>query len=103
MGSKKKVSTQANSTLGIILLCLSLCMDGVCGIQQDIIVPQFKPSSLRMQQMLNVYGITVSLAASVLSKELYPGMIFLFQNKTCLLVLVVICFDVIVCDSIWNL
>lgn len=80
----KKVSTQANSNLGLILLALSLCMDGVCGMQQDVVVPRYKPSSLRLQEMLNVYGIFVSFVASLFSQELKPGVEFLLKNKVCL-------------------
>ena len=65
MSGKKKVSTASNSNLGLLLLVLSLCMDGICGMQQDIVVPRYKPSSLRLQQMLNVYGVVVSLIASL--------------------------------------
>ena len=80
----KKVSTQANSNLGLILLALSLCMGGVCGMQQDVVVPRYKPSSLRLQEMLNVYGIFVSFVASLFSQELKPGVEFLLKNKVCL-------------------
>lgn len=82
--TKKKVSTQSNSNLGLLLLVLSLCCDGICGMQQDVVVPRFKPSSLRLQQMLNVFGMLVSLFAAVFLKELKPGLLFLLQNKTCL-------------------
>lgn len=83
-GNKKKVSTESNSNLGLILLFLSLCCDGVCGMQQDVVVPRFKPSSLRLQEMLNIYGMLVSLFASVFLQELKPGFLFLLHNKTCL-------------------
>ena len=83
-GNKKKVSNESNSSLGLILLVLSLCCDGICGMQQDVVVPRFKPSSLRLQQMLNVFGMLVSLLASVFLKELKPGFTFLLNNKTCL-------------------
>lgn len=66
------------------MLILSLCCDGVCGMQQDVVVPRFKPSSLRLQQMLNIYGMLVSLFASIFLKELKPGLLFLLNNKTCL-------------------
>ena len=82
--SKKKVSGTSNSNLGLFLLILSLCMDGVCGMQQDVVVPRFKPSSLRLQQMLNVYGVVVSLITSLFLHELRPGLHFLFQNTACL-------------------
>ena len=82
--SKKKVSSTSNSNLGLFLLVLSLCMDGVCGMQQDVIVPRFKPSSLRLQQMLNVYGVAISLITSLFMQELRPGLLFLLQNKICL-------------------
>lgn len=82
--NKKKVSTESNSSLGLILLVLSLCCDGVCGMQQDVVIPRFKPSSLRLQQMLNVFGMLVSLMASVFLKELKPGFAFLLQNTACL-------------------
>ena len=84
MSGKKKVSTASNSNLGLLLLVLSLCMDGICGMQQDIVVPRYKPSSLRLQQMLNVYGIVVSLIASLFLRELQPGFTFLIQNRVCL-------------------
>ncbi|KNB44312.1 shypothetical protein [Blastocystis sp. subtype 4] len=80
----KKNSTASNSTFGLILLFLSLCMDGVCGMQQDVVVPRFKPSPLRLQQMLNVYGILVSLITSLLLKELVPGVSFFLTNRRCL-------------------
>ena len=67
-----------------MLLVLSLCMDGICGMQQDIVVPRYKPSSLRLQQMLNVYGIVVSFIASLFLRELQPGFTFLIQNRVCL-------------------
>ena len=82
--SKKKVSSTSNSNLGLFLLVLSLCMDGVCGMQQDVVVPRFKPSSLRLQQMLNVYGVAISLITSLFMQELRPGLLFLLQNKICL-------------------
>ncbi|KAK8804699.1 hypothetical protein WA171_006667 [Blastocystis sp. BT1] len=84
MSGKKKVSTASNSNLGLLLLVLSLCMDGICGMQQDIVVPRYKPSSLRLQQMLNVYGVVVSLIASLFLQELQPGFTFLIQNRVCL-------------------
>ena len=84
MSKKKKISQESNSTFGLILLFLSLCCDGVCGMQQDVVVPRFKPSSLRLQQMLNVFGMLVSLVASVFLQELKPGFAFLFQNTACL-------------------
>ena len=78
------MSTTSNSNLGLMLLVLSLCMDGICGMQQDIVVPRYKPSSLRLQQMLNVYGIVVSFIASLFLRELQPGFTFLIQNRVCL-------------------
>ncbi|KAK8820378.1 hypothetical protein WA577_006442, partial [Blastocystis sp. JDR] len=84
MSDHKKVSTQANSNLGLVLLVLSLCMDGVCGMQQDVVVPRFKPSSLRLQEMLNVYGVLVSFVASLFLQELKPGLTFLLKNRVCL-------------------
>lgn len=36
---------------------------------QDIVVTRFKPSSLRLQQMLNVYGVVVSFIASLFLQE----------------------------------
>lgn len=93
MSGKKKVSTTSNSNLGLLLLGLSLCMDGVCGMQQDVVVPRFKPSSLRLQQMLNVYGMVVSLIASLFSQELKPGVTFLIQNRVCLGVSEIIVFS----------
>ena len=84
MSGKKKVSTASNSNLGLLLLVLSLCMDGICGMQQDIVVPRYKPSSLRLQQMLNVYGVVVSLIASLFLQDLQPGFTFLIQNRVCL-------------------
>ena len=82
--NSKKNSTTSNSAFGLILLFLSLCMDGVCGMQQDVVVPRFKPSSLRLQQMLNVYGILVSLITSLLLKEFVPGIAFFVANRKCL-------------------
>ena len=84
MNDHKKVSTQANSNLGLVLLVLSLCMDGVCGMQHDVVVPRFKPSSLRLQEMLNVYGVLVSFVASLFLQELKPGLTFLLKNRVCL-------------------
>ncbi|KAK8810157.1 hypothetical protein WA538_003706, partial [Blastocystis sp. DL] len=84
MSSRKKVSATSNSNLGLLLLFLSLCMDGICGAQQDIVVTRFKPSSLRLQQMLNVYGVVVSFIASLFLQELKPGLLFLLHNKVCL-------------------
>ena len=84
MNDHKKVSTQANSNLGLVLLVLSLCMDGVCGMQQDVVVPRFKPSPLRLQQMLNVFGMLVSFATATLTGELRPGVQFLLRNRQCL-------------------
>lgn len=84
MSSRKKVSATSNSNLGLLLLLLSLCMDGVCGAQQDVVVTRFKPSSLRLQQMLNVYGVVVSFIASLFLQELKPGLLFLLRNKVCL-------------------
>ena len=84
MSDHKKVSTQANSNLGLVLLVLSLCMDGVCGMQQDVVVPRFKPSPLRLQQMLNVFGMLVSFATATLTGELRPGVQFLLRNRQCL-------------------
>ena len=84
MSKKKKISQESNSSFGLILLFLSLCMDGVCGMQQDVVVPRYKPSSLRLQEMLNVYGIFVSFVASLFSQELKPGVEFLLKNKVCL-------------------
>ena len=86
LSNKKKVSTTSNSNLGLLLLVLSLCMDGVCGMQQDVVVPRFKPSSLRLQVMLNVYGMMIALVASLFSQELLPGLSFLLENRVCLLV-----------------
>lgn len=86
LSSKKKVSTTSNSNLGLLLLLLSLCMDGVCGMQQDIVVPRFKPSSFRLQVMLNVYGMMIALVASLFSQELLPGLSFLLNNRVCLMV-----------------
>lgn len=89
MSSRKKVSATSNSNLGLLLLFLSLCMMGICGAQQDIVVTRFKPSSLRLQQMLNVYGVVVSFIASLFLQELKPGLLFLLHNKVCLGVAVV--------------
>ena len=36
MSSRKKVSATSNSNLGLLLLFLSLCMDGIYGAQQDL-------------------------------------------------------------------
>ena len=85
----KKATATSNSTFGLVLLFLSLCMDGVCGMQQDVVVPRFKPSPLRLQQMLNVYGVVVSFIASLFLQELKPGLLFLLHNKVCLGVAVV--------------
>ena len=87
MSKKKKISQESNSTFGLILLFLSLCCDGVCGMQQDIVVPRFKPSSLRLQQMLNIYGIIVSIITAIIQGHLLPGISFLLHNKICLWVL----------------
>ena len=84
MSKKKRISQESNSTFGLILLFLSLCMDGVCGMQQDVVVPRFKPSSLRLQEMLNVYGVLVSFVASLFLQELKPGLTFLLKNRVCL-------------------
>ena len=84
MGSSKKISQRSNSAFGLTLLFLSLCMDGVCGMQQDVVVPRFKPSSLRLQVMLNVYGMGVSAVTAILKGELLPGVEFLGKNKQCL-------------------
>ena len=84
MGTAKKVSQQSNSTFGLTLLFLSLCMDGICGMQQDIVIPRYKPSSLRLQVMLNIYGIGVSLITAILQGELLPGIRFLAANHLCL-------------------
>lgn len=101
MSSKKKTGS-SNSTFGLILLFLSLCCDGVCGMQQDIVVPRYKPSSLRLQQMLNIYGILVSFVTAVFQKELIPGLSFLFKNKLCLWVCCFILSDyALVCYPIW--
>lgn len=59
-------------------------MDGVCGMQQDVVVPRYKPSSLRLQQMLNVYGIIVSVVTALFYKELAVGIQFFIQNPRCL-------------------
>lgn len=88
MASKKKVTQESNSVIGLLLLFLSLCCDGICGMQQDVVVPRYKPSSLRLQQMLNVYGILVSFVTALLWKELIPGFSFLLQNRVCLWVVV---------------
>ena len=88
MSKKKRISQESNSTIGLILLFLSLCMDGVCGMQQDVVVPRFKPSPLRLQQMLNVFGVLVSFATATLTGELLPGMQFLLHNRQCLWVVV---------------
>lgn len=53
-------------------------------MQQDIVVPRFKPSSLRLQVMLNIYGMGVSAITAVLKGELLPGVEFLVKNKQCL-------------------
>ena len=84
MKTSHKTSKEPNSFFGLLLLFLSLCMDGICGMQQDVIVPRYKPDALRMQQMLNVYGIAVSLITSLIWGELLPGLRFLFTNKSCL-------------------
>ena len=84
MGSSKKISQRSNSAFGLTLLFLSLCMDGICGLQQDVVVPRFKPSSLRLQVMLNIYGMGVSAVTAVLKGELLPGVEFLVRNKQCL-------------------
>ena len=84
MGTAKKVSQQSNSTFGLALLFLSLCMDGICGMQQDVVIPRYKPSSLRLQVMLNIYGIGVSLVTAILQGELLPGIRFLAANHLCL-------------------
>ena len=84
MSKKKRISQESNSTFGLILLFLSLCMDGVCGMQQDVVVPRFKPSPLRLQQMLNVFGMLVSFATATLTGELRPGVQFLLRNRQCL-------------------
>ena len=84
MGSSKKISQRSNSAFGLTLLFLSLCMDGICGMQQDVVVPRFKPSSLRLQVMLNVYGMGVSAVTAILKGELLPGVEFLAKNKQCL-------------------
>ena len=84
IGFGKKISQRSNSAFGLILLFLSLCMDGVCGMQQDVVVPQFKPSSLRLQVMLNIYGMGVSAVTAILKGELVPGVEFLVRNKQCL-------------------
>ena len=84
MSKKKRISQESNSTFGLILLFLSLCMDGVCGMQQDVVVPRFKPSPLRLQQMLNVFGMLVSFATATLKGELRPGVQFLLRNRQCL-------------------
>ena len=86
MGNKKKVSLESNSNLGLVLLVLSLCMDGVCGMQQDVVIPRYKPSSLRLQVMLNIYGMMIAFVDSLFSQEFRPGFQFIFQNKTCLFV-----------------
>ncbi|KAK8817786.1 hypothetical protein WA538_004501, partial [Blastocystis sp. DL] len=80
----KKATATSNSTFGLVLLFLSLCMDGVCGMQQDVVVPRFKPSPLRLQQMLNVYGMGVSFIAALLRRELVPGVAFFLSNTRCL-------------------
>ena len=53
-------------------------------MQQDVVVPRFKPSSLRLQVMLNVYGMGVSAVTAILKGELLPGVEFLAKNKQCL-------------------
>ena len=53
-------------------------------MQQDIVVPRFKPSSLRLQVMLNIYGMGVSAITAVLKGELLPGVEFLVKNNQCL-------------------
>ena len=59
-------------------------MDGICGMQQDVVVPRYKPSSLRLQQMLNVYGIGVSTVTALFYKELGVGIRFFIDNPKCL-------------------
>ena len=53
-------------------------------MQQDIVIPRYKPSSLRLQVMLNIYGIGVSLITAILQGELLPGIRFLAANHRCL-------------------
>ena len=101
MSKKKKISQESNSTFGLILLFLSLCCDGVCGMQQDIVVPRFKPSSLRLQQMLNIYGIIVSIITAIFQSQLLPGISFLLHNKICLWVFEISFLWCVVCCPVW--
>lgn len=83
---RKKGGDKDNSYLGIILLLLSLTMDGVCGLQQDVVVPRYKPTPLHLQVMLNSFGVVVSLVTALLYGELGTGIRFLINNKACLMV-----------------
>lgn len=94
MSSKKKVSQESNSMFGLILLFLSLCCDGVCGMQQDVVVPLFKPSPLHLQQMLNIWGVGVSFVTALLTGDFLPGLSFLMNNKLCLWVIDFCCYNV---------
>ena len=102
MSSKKKISNESNSFFGLLLLFLSLCCDGICGMQQDVVVPRFKPSPLRLQQMLNIYGILVSFITSIFLKELIPGISFLVENRICLWVFLV-SFFILIYSMLFNL
>lgn len=63
-------------------------------MQQDVVVPLFKPSPLHLQQMLNIWGVAVSLVTALLTGDFLPGLSFLMKNKLCLWVMDFCCYHV---------
>ncbi|KAH3761202.1 solute carrier family 35 member B1 family protein [Pelomyxa schiedti] len=76
--------TTRASTLGILLLFVSLFMDGVTGIFQDKIADEYKESSFHLMCFANLYAGVMLFVGLIINGELFGAIAFLIRNPLAL-------------------
>jgi solute carrier family 35 (UDP-galactose transporter), member B1 len=76
LSGKAKKGDKEDSPYGILLLGLSLAMDGVTGAVQDQLKTKCKPTVHEFMFFTNAAGVVICAALVVLMNQLVPGVMF---------------------------
>lgn len=75
-----ELSPDHQQILGISLLCLSLCMDGLLGMIQDKIRAAHKPTSQQMMLSMSMWGSGITLIVLIATGELVEVYHFAYRH-----------------------
>eukprot|EP00045_Choanoeca_perplexa_P009420 m.90994 g.90994 ORF g.90994 m.90994 type:complete len:324 (-) comp14888_c0_seq6:1283-2254(-) len=78
-----KEEGESNTTYGIVLLGLSLLMDGITGPTQEYIRDRYKPSSEQFMLYCNMWAVIYILLGLYCYEDSLEGIRFLLQPENC--------------------